>query len=76
MAHLKCANFKRRCAGKFNMTTPPNELIADKAYDTNATLWLLRAREIAAVIPSRVNRKAPRWCDPGVFGEIDTGCVI
>ena len=24
MAHLKCANFKRRCAGRFNMTTPPN----------------------------------------------------
>ena len=47
---------------------PTHELIADKAYDTNDTLALLRAREIAAVIPSRANRKAPRWCDPGVYG--------
>ena len=39
---------------------PTHELIADKAYDTNATL----RREIAVVIPSRGNRKAPRRCDP------------
>ena len=47
---------------------PTRELIADKAYDTNDTRSLLRAREIAEVIPSRGNRKAPRWCDPGVYG--------
>ena len=40
----------------------------DKAYDTNDTQSLLREREIAAVIPSRGNRKALRWCDPGVYG--------
>ena len=47
---------------------PTNELIADKAYDANAALLRLAAREIAAVIPSRRNRKAPRRCDPGVYG--------
>ena len=47
---------------------PTQELVADKAYDTNDTRSLLGAREIAAVIPSRANRKAPRWCDPGVYG--------
>ena len=47
---------------------PTNELIADKAYDTNDTLWMLEKREIAAVTPSRANRKAPRRCDPGVYG--------
>ena len=30
-----------------------NELIADKAYDTNAALALLAERDITAVIPSR-----------------------
>ena len=45
-----------------------SELIADKAYDTNVTLSLLEARDIAAAIPSRDNRKAPRWYDPGVYG--------
>ena len=45
---------------------PTQELIADKAYDANDTLSLLRAREIAAVIPSRGNRKAPRRCDPAL----------
>ena len=45
-----------------------SELIVDKAYDANATLSLLEARDIAAVIPSRAKRKAPRWHDPGVYG--------
>ena len=40
----------------------------DKAYDANATLSLLEARDIAAAIPSRAKRKAPRWHDPGVYG--------
>ena len=45
-----------------------SDLIVDKAYDANATLSLLEARDIAAVIPSRAKRKAPRWHDPGVYG--------
>lgn len=45
-----------------------SELIADKAYDSNVTLSLLEARDIAAAIPSRDNRKAPRWYGPGVYG--------
>ena len=45
-----------------------SELIADKAYDANVTLSLLEARDIAAAIPSRANRKAPRWYAPGVYG--------
>ena len=44
------------------------ELIADKAYDANVTLSLLEARDIAAAIPSRDNRKVPCWYDPGVYG--------
>ena len=47
---------------------PTSEPIADQAYDTNAVLSLLAAREIAAVIPSRGNRKAPRRCDPARHG--------
>lgn len=45
---------------------PANALIAGQAYDTDATLALLDARNIAAAIPSRANRKAPRQYDPGV----------
>ena len=35
------------------------ELIADKAYDSNAVRLTLAARGIVATIPSRSNRKAP-----------------
>ena len=45
-----------------------HELIAAQAYDANAALALLAERNIAAVMPSRANRKAPRWPDPGVYG--------
>ena len=45
-----------------------SELIADKAHDANVTLSLLEARDIAAAIPSRANRKVPRWHAPGVYG--------
>ena len=47
---------------------PANELIADKAYDTNAALALLAERDITAVIPPRANRQAPRQYDSGVYG--------
>ena len=43
---------------------PANELIADKAYDTNAALALLAERGITTVIPSRANRQAPRRYAP------------
>lgn len=46
---------------------PANELIADKAYDANATLVLLEARGITGGVPSRTNRKAPRRYAPGVY---------
>ena len=36
---------------------PANELIAAQAYDTNAALALLAERNIAAVTPSRANRR-------------------
>lgn len=47
---------------------PANELIADKAYDANATLVLLEARGITGVVPSRTNQKSPCWYYPGVYG--------
>ena len=42
---------------------PASERIADRAYDAKATLVMLAARNIAAVIPSRANGPAPRWYD-------------
>ena len=38
-------------------------LLADKRYDANALLDWLRQRDIAAVIPPKVNRKVQRGCD-------------
>ena len=42
---------------------PASALIANKAYEANATLSLLDERDIAAVMLSRENRKASRWYD-------------
>ena len=50
------------------LDAPDNELIADKAYDANATLVLLEARGHYRVVPSRTNQKAPCWYYPGVYG--------
>ena len=42
---------------------PASALIANKAYEANATLSLLDERDIATVMLSRENRKASRWYD-------------
>ena len=38
-------------------------LLADKGYDANALLDWLGQRDIAAVIPPKVNRRVQRSCD-------------
>ena len=45
-----------------------HEVIADKAYDDNATLDLVERKGAKSVIPSRSQRKEQRWCDPVVYG--------
>ncbi len=44
------------------------ELIADKAYDTDLIRSWLAAADIRPVIPSRARRRPPAWPDPAVYG--------
>ena len=46
----------------------PEELIADKAYDTDLARNWLAGAGIRPVIPSRARRRLPAWHDPGVYG--------
>ena len=47
----------------------PQALIGDKAYDADPLLNTLAQRNIAAVIPPKANRKAPRTCDFALYCE-------
>ena len=47
----------------------PHALIGDKACDANSLLDTLAQRDIAAVIPPKVNRKTPRTCDFALYCE-------
>ena len=47
----------------------PNAVIADKGYDSDALVDALADREIAAVIPPKTNRKAPRKTDFALYRE-------
>ena len=44
------------------------ELIADKAYDTDLIRSRLTAADLRPVIPSRARRRPPAWHDPAVYG--------
>lgn len=46
----------------------PEELIADKAYDTDIARNWLAGANIRPVIPSRARRRQPAWHDPGLYG--------
>ncbi len=42
-------------------------LLADKAYDTNEILHLIKAHGAEAVIPPKKNRKEQRWFDKEIY---------
>ena len=42
---------------------PVAAVIADKAYDADRFVAMLKARDIKVVIPPRANRTQPRECD-------------
>ncbi len=44
-------------------------VIADKGYDAQAFILLLKARSAEAVIPSRANRQEPREIDTHLYKE-------
>ena len=44
------------------------ELIADKAYDTDQVRNWLAGAGIRPVIPFRARRRQPAWHDPGLYG--------
>ena len=46
----------------------PEELIADKAYDTDLARNWLAGAGIRPVIPARARRRRPAWHDPGLYG--------
>ena len=47
----------------------PQACIADKAYDADALIDALAARDITAVIPPKANRKIQRQCDFALYRE-------
>ncbi len=47
----------------------PNYVIADKAYDANKFILLLRKKNIQAVIPSKINRLIQRAIDSDLYKE-------
>lgn len=47
----------------------PDALLGDKAYDADALIDSLTAREIVPVIPPKVNRKTQRNCDYALYCE-------
>ncbi len=47
----------------------PDYVIADKGYDANKFVLLLKKRNSEAVIPSRVNRKMQRIIDTELYKE-------
>ena len=47
----------------------PEAFLADKAYDADALIETLESRGIEPVIPSKVNRLAPRDTDFALYRE-------
>ncbi len=47
----------------------PDYIIADKGYDANAFILLVKKRNSEAVIPSKVNRKVQRTIDTELYKE-------
>ncbi len=47
----------------------PDYLIADKAYDANKFILLLKKKAVKAVIPSKANRKQQRIIDEHLYKE-------
>ena len=57
------------CAEPLLENTDPQACIADKAYDADAFIDTLTARDIIAVIPPKANRKTKRECDFVLYCE-------
>ncbi len=47
----------------------PDHVIADKGYDADAFVLLIRKTNAEAVIPSKINRKLPREIDTDLYKE-------
>jgi transposase len=47
----------------------PTQVIADKGYDSNKFVLLLRKKDAQAVIPSKINRKIQRLIDTDLYKE-------
>ncbi len=47
----------------------PGNVVADKAYDTNAVLHSIAAHQAEAVIPPKSNRKVPREYDENLYQD-------
>lgn len=47
----------------------PEAFIADKAYDGDALIDILKERNITPVIPSKANRRTPRETDFALYRE-------
>ena len=47
----------------------PDYVIADKGYDADKFILLLRKKDVAAVIPSKRNRKIQRTIDTNLYKE-------
>jgi transposase len=57
------------CAEPLLENTDLQACIADKAYDADAFIDALAARDIIAVIPPKANRKTKRDCDFALYCE-------
>jgi transposase len=57
------------CAEPLLENTDPQACIADKAYDADAFIDTLTARNIIAVIPPKANRNTKRDCDFALYRE-------
>ena len=47
----------------------PDYVIADKGYDANKFVLLLRKKDVKVVIPSKINRKIQRLIDTDLYKE-------
>ena len=56
-------------AGPFIEGIPAENLIADKAYDTNAIIEMTKLSATAAVIPPKKNRKEQRDFDRHIYKQ-------
>lgn len=56
-------------AGPLLENADPDALLGDKAYDADALIDSLTARQIVPVIPPKANRKTQRHCDYALYCE-------